>query len=39
MTEIKVFQKKIEFRCDKNQGYREKLNKGMTKIKVDKKKI
>ena len=38
MTKIKVLQKKIEFRYDKNQGYREKLNKGMTKTKVDKKK-
>ena len=37
MTEIKVLQK-IKDRCDKNQGYREKLNKGMTKTKVDKKK-
>ena len=39
MTKIKVLQKKkFEFRCDKNRGSREKLNKGMTKTKVDKKK-
>ena len=30
---------KIEVRYDKNQGYQEKLNKGMTKIKVFQEKI
>ena len=34
MPKIEVVKKKIEDSYDKNQGCREKLNKGMTKIKV-----
>ena len=41
MTKIKVVKKKkkVEFRYSKNQGYRAKLNKGVTKIEVSRKKL
>ena len=40
MTKIKVVREKIEVRYNKNQGGQEKnLNKGMTQIKITKKKL
>ena len=39
MTKNKVVKKKIKQRCDRNQGYQEKIKRTYNKIKVAKKNV
>ena len=39
MTKNKVVKKKIKQRCDRNQGYQEKIKQTYNKIKVAKKNV